>query len=44
MEYIIYYYIYKKNQPKVGKYTIHGSSGYEPINVNGMSPAFSENL
>ena len=24
----IFTYIYHKNQPDVGKYTIHGSSGY----------------
>ena len=31
-------YIYHKNQPNVD--TIHGSSGYEPINISGMSQRF----
>ena len=38
--YGIFTYIYHKNQPNVGKYTIHGSLGYK-LAVNVSSPSFS---
>ena len=31
--YGIFTYIYHKNQPNVGKYTIHGSYGYKTLKI-----------
>ena len=39
--YGIFTYIYHKNQPNVGKYTIHGSSGFRSHLHLYMAPKFS---